>query len=61
MEKQTAIALLGGTALKAAQVMGYKSRHAIYMWPEILPQSVADRVRGVLSRSKQPRKAKAVA
>lgn len=52
MDKQTAINLLGGTALKAAKVMGYKSRHAIYMWPETLPPSVADRVNGALMRMK---------
>jgi hypothetical protein len=63
MEKQTAIDLLGGTAIKASQAMGYKSRHAIYMWPEVLPPSVTDRVNGALARikatqtRKQPAKA----
>lgn len=63
MDKQKAIEMLGGTAIKAAQAMGYKSRHAIYMWPEILPQSVTDRVNGALTRiratkpRKQPAKA----
>jgi|JI10StandDraft_1071094.scaffolds.fasta_scaffold253291_2 hypothetical protein len=63
MEKQKAIEMLGGTAIKASRAMGYKSRHAIYMWPEKLPQSVADRVNGALARinatksRKQPAKA----
>lgn len=58
MDKQKAIEMLGGTAIKAAQAMGYKSRHAIYMWPEILPQSVTDRVNGALTRIRatKPRK-----
>lgn len=55
MEKQTAINLLGGTPRKAADAMGYKSIQAIYVWPEKLSDAVADRVRGVLSRTK-PRK-----
>ena len=28
----------------AASAMGYKSPHAIYMWPETLSKEVADRV-----------------
>jgi hypothetical protein len=56
MEKQTAINMLGGTPVKAAKSMGYKSPHAIYMWPDVLPGTVADRVRGVLSRSKRTKK-----
>ena len=47
MEKQTAINLLGGTAKKAAEAMGYKSPHAVYMWPDILKKSVAERVLGI--------------
>jgi hypothetical protein len=57
MEKQTAIELLGGTPGKAAKAMGYKSPHAIYLWPDVLSEPVADRVRGVLSRTKRHRKA----
>ena len=60
MEKQTAINLLGGTPLKAAQAMGYKSVQAVYMWPNVLPQSVADKVNGAIQRvkpRKQPAKA----
>ena len=55
MEKQTAIQLLGGTAKKAAQAMGYKSPHAIYMWPEVLPKSVHERVLGILSQMPKKR------
>ena len=56
MEKQTAIDLLGGTPAKAAKAMGYKSIQAIYVWPEILPQSIADRVNGALMRLNTLRK-----
>ena len=44
MNKQKAIELLGGTPSLAAAAMGYKSSHAIYMWPEVLSKEVADRV-----------------
>ena len=40
--------------------MGYKSIQAIYVWPEKLSDAVADRVRGVLSRSKPTRKPRTV-
>lgn len=50
MEKQTAINLLGGTAKKAAQAMGYKSVQAIYLWPEALTSRVSDRVIGAALR-----------
>ena len=57
MEKQTAINLLGGTAKKAAEAMGYKSVQAVYLWPEILTTKVSDRVSGAAKRiTKQPRK-----
>jgi hypothetical protein len=52
MEKQTAINLLGGTPMKAAKAMGYKSVQAVYLWPAILTGDRADRVLGVLSRLK---------
>ena len=50
MKKETAIELLGGTPAKAAQAMGYKVVQTIYMWPDILPQSIADQVVGASSR-----------
>ncbi len=56
MEKKTAIKLLGGTPVKAAKAMGYKSPHAIYLWPDVLSGAVADRVLGVLSRTKSHKK-----
>jgi hypothetical protein len=57
MEKTDAINLLGGTPKKAALAMGYKTVQAIYMWPETLPQSIADQVNGALVRIKAQRKA----
>ena len=59
MEKQTAINLLGGTPKKAAEAMGYKTIQAIYMWPDKLPQSIADQVNGAALRLKPKRKPKA--
>jgi hypothetical protein len=50
MLKTTAIQLLGGTPKEAAAAMGYKSAHAIYLWPDVLPQSVSDKVNGALLR-----------
>jgi len=50
LSRYEAIAMLGGTPKKAAQAMGYKTPHAIYMWPEFLVEAVADRVRGVAAR-----------
>ena len=55
MEKQTAINLLGGTAKKAAEAMGYKSRHAVYMWPDVLKKTVAERVLGIASKKRKPK------
>ena len=54
MKKHTAIELLGGTPSKAALAMGYKTVHAVYQWPEDLPQSLQDRIAGVLARTKKP-------
>ena len=50
MTKDEAIKILGGTPGKAAQALGYTSVQAIYMWPDPLPQSTADRVRGAAQR-----------
>lgn len=50
MKKETAIELLGGTPVKAAKAMGYRSPHAIYVWPDVLPQSISDRVMGARAR-----------
>ena len=56
MDKKTAIDLLGGTPKKAAQAMGYKSIQAVYVWPEVLPQSTADRVAGAVARLAKPKR-----
>jgi len=56
MNKQHAIDALGGTPVKAARAMGYKSVHAIYMWPDVLPQSVSDRVTGAIARLGKPKR-----
>lgn len=57
MEKKSAIKLLGGTPKKAAQAMGYRAVQTVYQWPDTLPQSTADRVAGVLARTKGLRQA----
>ena len=49
MEKKKVIELFDGVA-SLAEKMGV-SRHAIYMWPDVLPQTVADRVVGVCMRN----------
>ena len=54
MEKKSAIKLLGGTPKKAAQAMGYRAVQTVYQWPDQLPQATADRVAGVLARTKGP-------
>lgn len=50
MKKDHAIALLGGTAKKAAEAMGYRAVQTIYLWPDELPQATADRVMGAAAR-----------
>jgi hypothetical protein len=52
MNKQTAIQILGGTPVKAAKALGYKTVQAIYVWPETLPMSISDRVNGAALRLK---------
>jgi hypothetical protein len=56
MKKTIAIELLGGTPKKAAQAMGYKSIQAVYVWPDDLPQSIADKVVGAISRIKNEKR-----
>jgi hypothetical protein len=43
MKKQTALQLLGGTELSAAQALGC-SRQNVNRWPDDLPRRIADRV-----------------
>lgn len=50
MKKDHAIELLGGTAKKAAEAMGYRAVQTIYLWPDELPQATADRVMGAVAR-----------
>jgi hypothetical protein len=61
MHKSEAIKLLGGTAAKARDAMGYQTIQAIYMWPDVLSPSIADRVIGASTRLKKPAKPKAKA
>lgn len=50
MNKQTAIANLGGTPKSAQLAMKYKTIQAIYMWPKILPRRVSDLVLVAMAR-----------
>ena len=50
MTKNEAINILGGTPVSAAKALGYSSVQAVYMWPDPLPLSTADRVRGAAQR-----------
>lgn len=59
MTKDDAIKALGGTPGKVAEALGYTSVQAVYMWPDVLPQSTADRVRGAVLRLNESRKRKA--
>jgi hypothetical protein len=43
MKKQTALQLLGGTEVSAAQALGC-SRQNVNRWPDELPRRIADRV-----------------
>lgn len=56
MTKDEAIKSLGGTPGKAAQALGYTSVQAVYMWPDVLPQATADRVRGAVLRLKEAKR-----
>ena len=58
MTKDDAIKFLGGTPAKAAAALGYTSVQAVYMWPDTLPQSLVDRVRGASLRLKEGRRRK---
>jgi hypothetical protein len=57
MTKTEAIELLGGTPKLAAKALGYTVIQTIYTWPDELPTSLEDRVRGALIRLKiKPKK-----
>lgn len=49
MFKDEAIGLLGGSAVRAAELMGV-TYQAVNKWPDALPQRIADRVLGVCVR-----------
>lgn len=51
MFKDEAIALLGGSAVRAAELMGV-TYQAVNKWPDSLPQRIADRVLGVCVRNR---------
>lgn len=52
MNKTEAIRLLGGTVGEAAQEVGI-SVQAVYRWPDVLPDRIADRVQAALWRREQ--------
>ena len=56
MDKKTAIDLLGGNSVKAAEALGVH-RQAIEKWPDPLSPRIADRVIGYLARTKLSPKA----
>ncbi len=56
MEKQKAIEMLGGTPGEAAKALGYTAVQTVYQWPDLLPQSLADRVNGAAMRLAKQRK-----
>ena len=58
MTKDEAIKVLGGTPKKAAQALGYNCVQAVYVWPDVLPLAMEDRVRGAAMRLKLDRKQK---
>ena len=49
MKKAQAIALLGGTVVKAAEAIRIKPQ-AISQWPDVLPARLIDRVQAALYR-----------
>lgn len=53
MHKSKAIEILGGTIPAAAEAMGI-SYQAVDKWPEILPDRIADRVMGVVAKTRYP-------
>lgn len=53
MTKQQAIGLLGGSVTSAAAELGV-TRQAVEKWPDVLPDRIADRVRGAWARKNVP-------
>ena len=57
MQKSEAIRLLGGNKAEAARAIGI-SHSAVSQWPEVLPDSIRDRVQAALFRRELERRAK---
>jgi hypothetical protein len=57
MNKEFAIASLGGTIAAAAEKVGTTYR-AVHKWPDVLPPRIADRVQAALWRESQAAKRK---
>lgn len=53
MLKSEAIRLLGGTNTLAAEAIGI-TQSAVSQWPDVLPDSIADRVVAALARKHLP-------
>jgi hypothetical protein len=53
MLKTQAIQLLGGTFSAAAKAIGI-SYQAVHKWPDVLPESIADRVVAAVARKHLP-------
>ena len=63
MKKEQAIALLGGSVVKAAEAIRIKPQ-AVSQWPDVLPARLIDRVQAALYRQqieKSPASAAAAA
>lgn len=53
MHKSKAIEILGGTVSAAAEAMGV-TYQAVDKWPDILPDRIAERVLGVVAKTRYP-------
>jgi hypothetical protein len=53
MLKTKAIELLGGSVSTAAQAIGI-TYQAVHKWPDVLPESIADRVVAAIARRHLP-------
>lgn len=53
MLKTKAIELLGGSVSAAAQAIGI-SYQAVHKWPDVLPESIADRVVAAIAKRHLP-------
>lgn len=60
MKKSRALELLGGTPAAAARSLGV-SHAAISQWPDELPARIAERVLGVVAKTRYPELARELA